>query len=238
MKMFRKLLCSALVVALIAVTMVAAFADTRTVYMRSTDGNSTFGEYVSLDNVKKDSKITSVSSSNTSVMKVIRLNRSTNTNYTYADKKTTTNYGAEFYVNLLKVGSATLSYNLDGAKKTQKFVVKKYTNPISSLVLTGINNNNLKSKFAKGSYGNSISLTKDAKAGKLTVKAASGWKIRSAYWEDYSKNIEYEFYAWGNGVSSCSLNVPKMIKGKSYYVSVSLINTKTKGTNYCSISIH
>lgn len=233
MKMFRKLLCAALLVALIVATMTTGLAATKYFYM--SNGYYTSGS-ISIP-LTKNSKITSVKSSNTGVMKVSSLWQSTTVDEDFDENKTTKRYSADIYVGLLKKGSATLTYKLDGVKKSQKVVVKKYSNPVRSLVLSGYGSKNLKSLFAK--EGNAtLTLTKNAKAGKLTVKAASGWRISSGAWYDNETYAEYDFYAPEKGASSFTLSVPKMAKGGDYSVEIDFVNTSTKGALRIALDIY
>ena len=236
MKLFRKIICTALIVALIATVMLTAFADTMTLYMRGKDNGTTFYESVEVQDVTKDTKITAIKSSDKTVMKVMSLRRSTYTNKDMDTGKSTKSYGATISVNLKKLGSATLTYKQDGKSKSQKFVVKSYTNPVSSFVLTGISNKNLKSRFDKHGLADALQLTRNASAGQLKVTAASGWVITSISWNDTNKNHDHSFYCY-NGVSSYALNVPKMTKDGRYYITVDLKNKKTGGSQYVSLSV-
>ncbi len=240
MKMFRKLLCAALAVALIAVTAAGALAAAVDQTLYRTNSEGTLYDYVYLQQVDAGSNITGVSSSNTKVMKPVSLNRGTNSQsvYTYEDGKTqkTKSYSAYLYVKLLKKGKATLKYTVDKTKYTRTYQVKNYVNPLSSLVLTGVGTTNLKSKFAKYNFV-SATLKKNAKAGKVKAKAASGWKIRSVEWQDCKNNTRYLYSNGGAGASSVSLNVPKMLKSGYYNVTVRCVNTADKGELYVEYEI-
>ncbi|MBR6221698.1 MAG: hypothetical protein IKQ80_14125 [Clostridia bacterium] len=236
MNMFRKILCTALAVALIAAMMLTAMAETATLYMRGKDNGTNFYESVELQNVTKDTRITDIKSSNKKVMKVLSLRKTTSTNKVYGTGKTEKSYGARISVNLMKLGTATLTYKQDGKRMSQKYVVKAYSNPISSLVLTGISDKDLKARFDKHGLADSLSLTKNASAGKLKVKAASGWVITSVTWRDQAEDSERCYYSY-RGASSCTLSTPAMVKGNGYYLSVDLRNKATGGSQYVSISI-
>ena len=236
MKMFRKLLCAALV-ALIAASALAAFAETRTVYLDSKDFASPVYDYFSIDELAKKDKITAVKSSDKSVLRVVSLQKSNRETTHYEEKATKNSYSAQFCVRLLKAGTASLNYKLNGEDKSQTFNVKKYVNPIKSLVIGGIDETNLKARFARNCY-DSIRLAKSAKAGKLTVKAAKGWRIRYAYWEDNGNNTELQCTAGGQGVTACSINLPKMTRKGSYYVGVCLVNVATQGEKLIGLGIN
>ena len=236
MKMFRKILCTALVVALIATVMMTAMAETVTLYMQGKDNGTNFYQSLDVQNVTKNTKITNIKSSNKNVMKVLALHKSTSTYKSLDTGKTETSYGASITVNLKKLGTATVTYKKDGEPVSQKYAVKAYSNPISSLVLTGISSKNLKSRFDQHGIADPLSLTKNAGAGKLKAKAASGWVITSVSWRDQAEDCEHYYFNY-RGVSSCALNVPKMIKGNGYHISIDLRNKATGGTLYVSMNI-
>ena len=238
MKTFRKLLCTLMVAMLFVATMASALAeDTITIYLNSKDGGYTYNSF-DVNDVKPDSKITSVKSSNKEIIELNSMYTSRSSYYYFSDKTTRDNNPyVDISVYAKKAGKATVTYKVDGEKKTQKFVIKDYTNPVKSFILSGISTKNLKSVFDSNSYNNRT-LKKDAKAGEMTFKAASGWKITSVYWEDYTNQCEYEFYTWGGkGVSSVTLNVPEMLKDNEYYINCNFVNTKTNGRLNVSYSI-
>ena len=126
---------------------------------------------------------------------------------------------------------------MDGKTYKKKITVKGYTNPVKSLVLTGVSSKNLKSYFAKNYY-NDMNLSKKAKAGYMKVSAASGWKIKSAWWEDGAAGQQYEFYCFGdNSASSVNLKIPAMKKAGKYYANMRFINTTTGGEQYIHLNI-
>ena len=253
MKMLRKLLCVALIVAMIAVTAMVAAAEgtgtaadagtdavsaaTRTLYLDSKDFIAPVYDYFSIDGLQKSDKVTSVKSSDKQVLKVVSLQKGTRSTRNYEDKTTKNTYSTQIYVRLLKAGTATLNYKLNGEERAQTYTVRKYVNPIKSLVISGIDNTNLKTLFARNCY-DGIKLAKTAQAGRMTIKAANGWRIRYAYWEDNTKNIERQFTAGGKGVSACYIELPKMSRKGSYYVGVSLVNLATKGEKLIGLSIN
>jgi hypothetical protein len=99
------------------------------------------------------------------------------------------------------------------------------------LRLLRISSNNLKSKFAKTSHA-SAKLKKSAKAGLLKVTAAKGWKIVYAGLWDAKASKEYQFYSWENPVTSVSLHVPAMKKGREYSAYARFVNSSTGGEIY------
>lgn len=234
MKNTRKLLCAVLLVAVLCISAVPAFAaarlstDTSTIYMRSknyAEGRHT--EYVGIYDLENDDKVTSPKSSNPSSIRVSYF--STGISYSYPEEGPATERpNAYLNVTAMKPGKAAISVKVNGKAIKTNMTAVEYVNPVKSLVLTGLGNKNLKAAFntSADAYDK---LTADAKAGQLKVAAASGWKLRSMYWNDSDSGDEYEFYNY-NGVSSAQINVPKMVVGKSYYVGATFKNVKTGGT--------
>lgn len=81
--------------------------------------------------------------------------------------------GSTLMVTAKKAGKAKITCTVGGKKKSFTLVVKKYKNPVKTFKVGG---KNYASKFKKARdyYGGH-------KAGKLTIKPASGWKLVSIY---------------------------------------------------------
>lgn len=227
MKMFRKLLCTALVVAMIAATMLTAIAETRTFYMNGQNGNVFTRIY--LDDVRK---LASVKSSNKKVLVPVLVKSSNYNNHYLVTGQGKDNNGnsCEIGVKLVKPGTAKLTYKADGVAKSDTFKVLAYVNPVKSFVVSSVSSKNLASAFNRDGY-NSGKLKKNTKAGKFIVVAKTGWVITDARWHDDQNDYGYSFYSWGRkGVSRCSVNIPAMKKGNNYYVDATLRNVKNGGT--------
>lgn len=226
MKMFRKLLCAVLVVAMLAATTMIAFAESRTVYLVG-DGYKTDWVY-NWDT--KASQVTSIKSSNKSVALPYVL-EGNNYSYKYLDKsqEDRTDHSIDIGVKLLKTGSAKVSFKVNGKKTEVSYKVKAYTNPVKTFKITPYSSSNLKSKFAKKATVDA-KLTKSTNAGKFVVEAATGWRITEARWHSNSEDYGYRYYAWGEGAKKVSLNIPAMKKGNSYYCSVEMTNKANGGT--------
>lgn len=243
MKNIRKLLCAILAAALLILTALPALAEIEfdsspvTVYLSDKEGSSYVWADFSVWGLEKDSKITDVKSSNKKVVQVYSVQHSQGkTKYTEEDREDSEWYDAYIENKALKAGTATVSFKVDGTTYKKKITVKGYTNPVKSLVLTGVSSANQKSKFAKGDYAN-IPLKKNAKAGYLKVSAASGWKIRRVYWYDRTDDDwdTYRQFSSGKGVASVKMPVPAMKKTGRYNVEVEFVNTKTGGTKYINL---
>lgn len=227
MKIFRSLLCVALVAVLLCASAVPAFAANKlTFYASDNSGERSTWENISIEGYKAGAKITGVKSSNKNVATVYCLNRDDYSYHYYEDDRTENHSSASIELMVRKPGTAKISYKVDNKAYTQEIEVLKYVNPVKVLKITGIGTTNLRSAFAKQNYADK-KLKKNAKEGMVQVTAASGWKIRYVEWRDDENDSWYEFYSWGKPVSSAKLHIPGMTKGKRYYVWLRFVNTKT-----------
>ncbi|MCC8045605.1 MAG: hypothetical protein LIP12_08930 [Clostridiales bacterium] len=234
---------------------VTALADTdssiptsQVVYLTST---STTSQTSSIYLSSISAKVTSPKSSKTSVASIYSLSNNTNVykgyEYTYSDG---TSRSATISLRLKKAGSATISYKIGSTTYKTKVTVKAYTNPVKKITLTNVNSGkNFSSKTKSNAYvynNDSLSLSKTTSSAKLTLTAASGWKISSIsvsdsiYTSDSSMSTSQytSFYrSYSSGVSSVKdLNVGKLTKGRSHYLSVTFVNSSTGGTLTVSYS--
>lgn len=244
MKNVRKRLAAlalSFVVACTALTPVTAKAATptytkeQTVYLQSKNGTTTQWLYVSnlgkSDTIKKKN----VSSSNTNVASLFALEKRTSTSsykyeyyngakdYEYSNKS----YGYDIGVTLKKAGTTEVEFKIGNKSYTSKLTVKKYTNPVKSFKFADKTIN--KSKFnSQNTYGTSYKKNQDN--AKLTVKAASGWKITNV--SSYSPETYDEINYWCSSKpkSSVTLYCGEVEKSKLYRVSVTFRNTKDNGT--------
>ena len=234
MKNFRKLVCSALVLAMLTLTVMPAYAESvnwnsKTVYLDGKDGQ--YGNFwINIQDIKKNTKITDVKSSRADIISINTLNRWSDTNYSFEEKKTTyTDYTANISCYGRKKGTATVSFKVDGKSYSNTYKVVDYVNPLKSLVISSIGSTNLKSRFSKQ---NSVShkLRSNTKAGTVKATAASGWKIRQLEWSQQSGGWSYKSYYTENGTSSAKINIPAMKKNTRYLIWIVMINDKTKAT--------
>ena len=228
MKRSRKFLCALLAAALLVLSVMPAYAavevnwGAKKVYMGSSDGSDTSGYSVSIDGIKSSTKITSIKSAKKSILKPSSLDR-WSSKYKSLDSDYTSEYhDASIYFSALKAGKSKLSFKVDGKSYSGTVEVLAYKNPLKTFKITGISSSNLKSKFAKSSWV-SAKLKSNAKSGKITAAAASGWKVTEVRWSGNGHSREYSY---SDGVSSISLPVPKMTTGNYYYIYIYLRNTK------------
>jgi len=234
MKNTRKLLCALLAAALLILSVMPAYAvsvDWRgaKMYLGSSNKSHTIGFSVEINDLKANSKITSIKSSDKSIIRLSSLDTwdSSWKNLENSDD-TSEDHSASIYLLGMKKGKATVSFKVDGKTYKKEIQVLGFINPIKTFKLTGISSSNLKGKFAKTSYV-ATNLKSDAKAGSLKVAAASGWKITSVSWSAWSES-KYRSFDLGSGASSVSMPIPKMTKKGEYNIWIEMINTKTKAT--------
>lgn len=234
MKNTRKLLSALLVVALLILSAVPAFAepyvdtDPETIMWSTTEKTSSYyTTSIYIGNLTKKSTVTDVKSSKPGVVSIDYIRKynsaSETTYFDPAKKENSNDYSVYIGLKIKKTGKATISFKVDG--KAYKKVVKaiSYENPVKSLQVTGINTKNLKSLFDKKNSAEG-SLSKNAKAGTIKVTAASGWKVQRIYWQDYSNYNNREYGFGGDGVASASMAIPAMKKDTSYYMYVQFYN--------------
>ena len=123
-------------------------------------------------------------------------------------------------VTIKKTGTTKITYYFGGQKKTVKYTVKKYTNPVKTFK---VGSKNYASLFAPkalkwgSEYAMGLSTAKSF-SGKVNIKAAKGWKINKIWY--YKNNKKLTFIKNGKKVS------------KTIYVYVSLKRGKQKEILY------
>lgn len=127
-------------------------------------------------------KITDVKSSNKKVAtaKVLEQSYDGNTNY-------------YLRVTMKKAGTTKISFKHNGKKYATKFVVKKYSNPISSLKVGSTEYASYCDPGKLGTscyYASPTNVPVKAFAGKVSVKPKSGWKVTSIL--TYPKDVGYK----------------------------------------------
>lgn len=230
MKLFKKLLCTVLAVAMLLSVAAVAFAvevpEAVTFYRTSNDAEDSSYGFFSLYGVNSDTKIGKFKSSKKTVASIYSVERYSSYWEGYEYDDTSSWHAVSVGLRLLKAGTTNITSKIDGTSYKTKVTVKKYTNPVKSFVITGIGSKNLKSAFAKRSY-NDAPLTKAAKKGNIKLKAASGWKIESIAWRNDSTGQSYHFNSYDKPVSSVTLPIPAMKTTVNYSIGFTMINTKT-----------
>lgn len=228
--------CKGLALALVLTVVCAAFvpvtADAavsypkeQTLYMTSTSGNSYLSFYVG--GLKKSETIgkSSVKSSDKKICAPWYLERATST-YSYKTQyydgqkpysSSSSSYGYYIGLQAKKTGTAKISFKVGSKTYTSKVKFKKYTNPLKTVKISGVNNgNNVASKLKNSNYCSTLKLTKTTKNATVTVKPNSGWKVQSieVYNGQTGDTIRVSNYGT-KGVSNATLNVGTL-KAKSY----------------------
>ncbi len=134
-----------------------------------------------------------------------------------------------------KLGTAAITYTIGDKKYQTKIQVKKYTNPVKSVTITGIKNgksSNLVGLTNKNTNSKKIALKKTVSDPKIQVTAKKGWKIMQIL---YKSKTEDNFKYYEKPVSKATLNIfpkSKLIKPKAggYRITVVYTNTKNKAT--------
>lgn len=231
MRNTRKLICAAMAVALLAVTLLPAFAVSvdwgpTTVHLLSKDGEPYFTDDIAISDLN-GAKVTNIKSDKKSVISIASFTTETRsfTNYDDEDDREEEDKAA-IGLKARKKGSAVISFKVGSKTYKKTYTVLAYVNPVKSFVVTGINNSNMKSVFAQNAIANG-KLSANAKAGDWKVTAANGWKIQKADWLDL-KNDDIMFQQFSKGAASISMYIPAMKKTGQYMFRLHLINIKTK----------
>lgn len=244
MKNVRKKLAAlalSFVVACTALTPVTAKAATpsytkeQTVYLQSKNGTTTQWLYVSnlgkSDTIKKKD----VSSSNTGVATLYALEKSNSTysyKYEYYNgakdyENSNKSYGYSIAVTFKKAGTTDVKFKIGKKSYTSKLTAKKYVNPVKSFKFA--DQNISKSKFnSQNTYGTAYK--KNLDNAKLTIKAASKWKITNVEFEDSTTYDRINYSCSSKPKSSVTLYCGEVEKNKPYRVYVTFRNTKDNGT--------
>ncbi len=169
-------------------------------------------------NSNTSKKLTSFKSSDTSIFEV---------QYDEAEGKKPSNW-----LKLNKAGTAKLSFKYGGKTYTSTVTVKKYTNPVKTFKLTGVSSGKDVSSKSKKTNNPSLKLKKSSDNAKLTIKAKSGWKIKSVVFTNQTdwKTLVSKTYKSSKVTSSYTKKLGKLRKSKSYYAEVTFVNTSNKGT--------
>ena len=251
-KMFKKLTCIILTAIMVCTTMAftvsaasgPSYSKRQTVYMTSKNSNSSYTS-IYVGNLTSSQKISksSVKSSKSAVLAPYSLYRNT---YSYENQyfesgmKGYKGSGYSYSIELRakKAGSANISFKIGSKKYTSKVTVKAYTNPISSLTVTGVKNgssSNLAGKFKNENYSD-LKLSKNVKNATVTCKASSGWKIRRIGTYDTNNKLQRSISTSAQGgISALSLHAGNLIKNHINEITVDLVNTKTGGSLSCTM---
>ena len=233
MKLVKKLLSVVLMAALLLAVAAPALAEVVvpnkvTVYMACNDGSIGSNGKTDITGFEPTTQIKSIKSSNQKVVKISSVTRTDMTLEMLEYGMSSTISAATIEYKLLKAGTAIISMKIDGTTCKSKVIVKKYANPIKSLVLTGIGSKNLKTKFAKTSWV-SDKLNANAKRGMVKLSAASGWKITDVKWVNNNNGLSTE-RSFKTPKASVALSIPAMKKSGDYCIIMDFVNTENDAT--------
>ena len=235
MKLMKKLLCVALMAALMLAVAVPALANTNapesvTIYKSSKDNSHVMLGNIPIWDIDPDTKITKPKSSKTSILVIEGINRWSSATTWYDDSEGDMNADANIYVNPIKAGRANVSFKVAGVAQKVAVTVKAYANPIKSFVITGISSNNLRAKFAKSSWVTD-EMTKNAKKGSIKISAATGWKITGIDWRNEATGLDYSYWM-STPKTSVNLSIPAMKTTENYEITVNFENTTNGGSMF------
>ena len=235
MKHLRKAISLTLAIAAI-ITLLASpgFAvdtpKTQLVYMNGSDygwidiyvGNIPKGQSV---------KMSSVKVSNKKVLKPTSVSLYNSEHHYFQEYDDYYDYSSYINLQALKAGTCKVSYTIGKKSYSTTVTVKKYVNPVKSLVVPGVKSGkNLASAFNKNSY-NEIDLKSNGKKGNIVLKPKSGWRVISLEYRNYSDGI-FRSFSWGDsGTTKAVLPLPKALKKNTYCgIAATLRNVKDGGT--------
>lgn len=246
-KALKRILTFALV--LVMLSMVApAFADdeiqpvtgTQTIYLLSKEG--TIEQWFTIASANKDFTIKRSSVKVTPGDTGAKLYEFDKYYSTYAhegdyqwsedgDWETST-YSSESYdyqisLRFSHAGTAKVTYKIGKKSYTLKIVVKAYTNPISSITMTGINKGKSFASKCKTEmpYYPKLSFPSVVKSSTLKVKAKTGWKVTYISFDDMTAGKSKSLR--DSGLTTMSLKLGKLDPTHEYCVSIDFLNTKT-----------
>ena len=147
---------------------------------------------------------------------------------TYGDES----YGYQIYLRFSQAGTAKVTYKIGKKSYTLKIVVKAYTNPISSITMTGVNKGKSFASKCKTymPYNPELSFPSAVKSSTLKVKAKTGWKVTYISFDDVTAGKNKSLS--DSGLTTMSLKLGKLDPTHEYCVSIDFLNTKTGATLY------
>lgn len=251
---FKKLSC-ALLAAVMICTMVPLTANAATntitypksqvVYMSSKTSDYNYGS-ISINNIPSKQSISKANINVVSGKSVISL--SSFTSSTWKDSTASFIKGVKPYTysdhyyrigfNIKKTGTAKISFKVGTKTYTSTIKVLPYTNPIKSLTVSGVSGN-VAGKLKTTSYASGIRVNKAQSNAWIKCTAANGWKITYMSFNNRKNNTQRSISTNNStGTSSFSLHAGNLAAKQSGSIYLTLVNTKTKGMQSCSIDLY
>ncbi len=211
------------------------YNKSQTLYRTSKSGTSYTSIYISNLTKSQTIKKTSVKSDKTSVAKPWYLSRSISsykTEYFSSNMTGDSNnyYSYDIGLELKKAGKAKISFKIGSKTYTSTVTVKNYTNPLSSVTITGVNGGkNIASKLSSSSSCSTLKLTKTTRNAVVKVKPKSGWKVTSISVEnsqtgDTMSVSNYNYFGPTKGISNASLKLGTLTKNKKVTLRINCVD--------------
>lgn len=234
-------------------TAAAPYVSTKITYYLSASTYNALSYDMYVGNLKSSSKITSVKSSKPALLKYTgytKYFRTEGSDYFPASGSSseTPSRNKQYYAYMnvqMGIGSASLSYKIDKNSYKTSFKVYKYANPIKSIKIKGVNSDKSFASSFKERNSASFELKKSISNATVVVTPASGWKITkisySCYDSTSSSSSSNSRSSYGTVTyktprsSQTSYKMSTFKKGQYSYVYIYLENTKTGGTQTCTI---
>ena len=247
MKRFLKLfLCLAMVFTMLPLGKLQAaeaieYEKSMTVYLSSTGSSDLRWDSLSIFGAGA-SAVKSVKSSNTSVLEVAS---STGSKVSYSEVdymdggKESSRVSEYAYINFIpkKAGTSTISFKVGKKTYKTKVTVKKYTNPVASVTMEGVNKGkDFSSKSKKAAFGITAKITTSKDLSKLKVKAAKGWELTNIHYS-VEESFESISVRCSSGCTSKTVYLGPVKKGKRAYLSLNFRNTSTNGVQDVTIGL-
>ncbi len=184
--------------------------------------------------------VSSVKSSNKSVATISSVSEYAypETDYDFA------NGNVYIYLKIVKFGTTKVSYKIGSKTYTTTVKLKDskssaYTNPLSSLTISGVNGGkNIASKFKKKSEVKGLKLSSTQKNGKIKVKAKKGWKISYVYVSDYDGDGGHYIGKSTDGGSSYTIDGFELEKKSKTYHTVEFSLQKGSKSVWLSVTFN
>jgi hypothetical protein len=228
----------------------AVSAPSDEIYYLSSKNGTAYGS-IYISGLSKSSEVTKIKSSKKSVVALDYVEKSSYTSSSVTknlgqDSSSESTSGSKSYsayigFNILKAGTSDITYTVGKKSYTTKITVKKYTNPLKTVEISGLKNgkkSNLSGMVDKSSSASALDLKSDQKNAKIKIEAKKGWKISYAEIYDNEASTVVETSNWSKGLSSVTLRPGTLKKDGNYSVYISMFNEEDGGSLYITYSIN
>jgi hypothetical protein len=217
----------------------AVSAPTEATYYLSSKTDTSYGS-IYLSGLSKSSEVTKIKSSKKSVVTLDYYEKGSYVNsYTHeslsSDENSSSSYNdyyatIGFFMN--KTGTSDITYTIGKKSYTTKVTVKKYTNPLETVEISGLKNgksSNLKGLVDSDHTASGLKLKSDQKDATVNLVAKKGWKI--SYVDLYDSDYNFsESISSSEGLSSVTLNPGTLKKDVTYTLWINVYNEENGGS--------